>query len=188
MDIDNANAKESSRIRPWLTVLEDYRVGQDVKATVISWIEYGALLKLGTGVIGLLHMNEIDWVRVEPQQMLQIGEKTEVRILSINPDKQRMNFSRRVLLPNPMNAFVKTAQVGEIYLGTVWKCEGYGAFVEIAPGVRGLLHNNEMGRDPAAKEGCTAGDIISVRIIGVDQDNQRIALGLDPSHYPSNMG
>jgi ribosomal protein S1 len=185
MNFDNANAKEGSRMRPWLTVLEDYRVGQDVRATVISWIEYGALLKLGTGVIGLLHMKEIDWISIEPQQVLRLGEEVEVRILSINSDKRRMNLSRRVLLPNPMDAFVKTAQVGKVYLGTVWKCEGYGAFVEIAPGVRGLLHNNEIGWDTAAKKGCTAGDIISVQIIGVDQVSRRIALGVETSNVSS---
>lgn len=165
------------RIDPWLTVLEDYHVGQEVKATVVGKKDSGMLAELSAGVVAMLKRSEIDWTSVEPMQALQIGEVVDVRIIGIDPDRRRMSVSRRVLLPNPLDAFVKTAQVGAVYLGTVRKSKVYGAFVEIAPGVHGLLHSNKMAGhclEPAA----TIGDNIFVRIIGIDQENRRLELDL----------
>ncbi len=169
---------QSGRLDPWQAVLEDYHVGQEVKVTVVGRIDYGLLVELSAGVVALLKRREIDWVSIEPMQALQIGEEVDVRIIGIDPDRQRMIVSRRVLLPNPLDAFVKTSQVGAVYLGTVRKCKAYGAFIELSPGVQGLLHNNKMtdhGLEPAAK----IGDNIRVRVIGIDQENQRIELDLD---------
>lgn len=165
----------------WLNVLEDYQIGQDVQATVVGMIEYGMLVKLETGVVALLHRKEIDWISTEPLQVLQKGERVSVRILSIDPDRQRMSVSRRVLLPNPRDAFVQTAQVGTVYLGRVTKCMDYGAFVEIAPGVRGLLHISEMtvtSQEPLARAVCSPGESFLVRVIGIDHDIRRISLDL----------
>lgn len=174
------NKQDRRRQSSWLSVLNNYHVGQDVKATVVGQIEYGMLVKLGTGIVALLHRREIDWISIdiEPMQVLQLGENINVRIMRIDTDRQRMSVSRRVLLPNPHDEFVKTAQVGTIYFGTVWKYEDYGAFVEIAPGVHGLLHINEMegaiiNRDGSAR---TPGDLIRVCIIMIDSVNRRISL------------
>lgn len=166
------------RLDPWLTVLDVYHVGQEVKATVVGKNDSGMLVELSAGVVALLKRREIDWTSDEPMQALQIGEEVDVRIISIDPDRQRMRVSRRVLLPNPLDAFLETAEVGTVYLGTVRKCILYGAFVEQEPGVHGLLHNNKMtdfGLAPASK----IGDNISVRVIGIDQNNRRIELDLE---------
>jgi small subunit ribosomal protein S1 len=162
----------------WLTVQEDYHVGQDVRATVVGKKDSGMLVELSSGVVALLKRREIDWLSDEPMQALQIGEVVDVRIISIAPDRQRMSVSRRVLLPNPLDAFLKTVQVGAVYLGTVRKCRGYGAFVEIAPGVQGLLHNNKM-TGHCQEAAANIGDNIYVRVISIDQDNRRIALDLE---------
>ena len=167
------------RLNPWLTVLEVYHVGRDVKATVVGSIDYGMLVELNSGIVALLRKGDIDWVSIEPMQALRIGEVVDVRIIGIDPDRQRMYVSRRVLLPNPIDAFVKTAQVGAVYLGTVRKCVLYGAFVEIAPGVQGLLHISEMAgemKELTARSGCTLGVCIRVCIIGIDSVNRRISL------------
>lgn len=169
------------RLGPWLTVLDDYQVGQDVHAKVVGRIEYGVLVELGTGVVALMNRKEIDWTSVDPMQTLQMGEEINVRILSIDPERKRMSVSRRALLPNPQNAFVLTAREGEVYLGTVKKCMDYGAFVEIAPGVRGLLHVSEMvaqGQGPSASSVCSPGDGLRVRVIGLDHDSRRISLAM----------
>ena len=169
---------QHGRLVPWLTVLEIYHVGQDVKATVVGSVDYGMLVELSCGIVALLRKGDIDWVSIKPMQALRIGEVVDVRIIGIDPDRQRMYVSRRVLLPNPIDAFVKTAQVGAVYLGTVRKCVLYGAFVELEPGVHGLLHNNKMtdyGLAPASK----IGDNIRVRVIGIDQEYRRIELDLE---------
>ena len=165
-------------LNPWLTVLDVYHVGQEVKATVVGKNDSGMLVELSAGVVALLKRREIDWVSIEPMHALQIGEVVDVRIIGIDPDRQRMRVSRRVLLPNPLDAFLKTAQVGTVYLGTVRKCKAYGALVDIYPGVQSLLHNNKLtdhGLGTAAK----IGDKILVRIIGIDQENRRIELDLE---------
>ena len=166
------------RLNPWLNVLEVYRVGQEIKAIVVGSVDYGMLVELSSGIVALLRKGDIDWVSIKPMQALRIGEVVDVRIIGIDPDRQRMYVSRRVLLPNPIDAFVKTAQVGAVYLGTVRKCVLYGAFVELEPGVHGLLHNNKLtdyGLVPASK----IGDNINVRVIGIDQENRRIELDLE---------
>ncbi|MBP6421600.1 MAG: S1 RNA-binding domain-containing protein [Propionivibrio sp.] len=166
------------RLNPWLTVLEVYHVGRDVKATVVGSIDYGMLVELNSGIVALLRKGDIDWVSIEPMQALRIGEVVDVRIIGIDPDRQRMYVSRRVLLPNPIDAFVKTAQVGAVYLGTVRKCVLYGAFVELEPGVHGLLHNSKMTGHCLASAS-KIGDNINVRVIGIDQENRRIELDLE---------
>ena len=170
--------QQYGRPDPWLTVLEDYHVDQEVRVTVVGKNDSGMLVELSAGVVALLKRREIDWVSVEPMYALQIGEVVDVRIIGIDPDRQRMRVSRRALLPNPLDAFMKTAQVGTVFLGTIRKCILYGAFVELEPGVHGLLHNNKMtdyGLAPASK----IGDNISVRVIGIDQENRRIELDLE---------
>ena len=167
------------RLGPWLTVTDDYQVGQNVKATVVGRIEYGVLVELGSGVVALMNRKEIDWISTDPMETLRIGEEIDVKILSIDPDRKRMSVSRRTLLPNPQDAFVLTAQVGAVYLGTVRKCMDYGAFVEISPGVRGLLHISAMsdqGQNPSAEMKCSPGDRIRVRVINIDYDSRRISL------------
>ena len=170
------------RLGPWLTVTDDYQVGQDVQATVVGRIEYGLLVELVSGVVALLHSKEIDWISAQPMETLRMGEVIDVRILSIDSDRKRMSVSRRALLPNPQEAFVLTAQVGAVYLGTARKCMDYGTFVEIVPGVRGLLHISEMrghAPNPSAGTSCSPGDRIRVRITGIDFDSRRITLACD---------
>lgn len=164
---------------PWLTITDEYQVGQDVKAIVVGRIAYGFLVELGSGIVALLHRKEIDWTSVDPMESLRNGEEINVRILSINPERKRMSVSRRALLPNPQDAFVLTARVGDVYLGTVKKNMGYGAFVEIAPGVRGLLHVSEMlvlGQELPSGTGISPECSLRVRIIGIDHVNRRISL------------
>ncbi len=167
------------QLGPWLTVTDDYQVGEDVQVTVVARIEYGLLVELGSGVVALLHRKEIDWTSVDPIETLRMGEVIDVRILSIDPDRKRMSVSRRALLPNPQDAFMQTVQVGAVYLGTVRKCVDYGAFVEIAPGVRCLLHVSEMaGPNEVASVArkCSIGDCIWVRISNIEHESKRITL------------
>ena len=164
---------------PWLTITDEYQVGQDVKAIVVGRIAYGFLVKLGSGIVALLHRKEIDWTSVDPMESLRNGDVINVRILSINPERKWMSVSRRALLPNPQDAFVLTARVGDVYLGTVKKIMDYGAFVEIAPGVRGLLHVSEMVAQSQELSSGSRGspdDSLRVRIIGIDHVNRRISL------------
>jgi small subunit ribosomal protein S1 len=171
--------QQFGRHTPWMTVLEDYCIGQDVKASVVGSIEYGMIVKLRTGIKALLQRREIDWTSIEPMQVLQIGESVAVRIISIDADRQRMGVSRKVLLPNPKKAFLESAQVGEIHVGTVKKCREYGIIVEIFAGVCGLIHIGEIVGNTQkiqAEIDCTPGDQIRVCIISIDYINLRIKL------------
>lgn len=157
----------------------DYEVGQHVKATVVSKIEYGMRVELASGGVALLHRKDIDWISDDPMSLLSVGDVIDVRIISIDPERKRIKVSRRALLPNPQDAFVLNVQVGAVYLGTVRKILDYGAFIEIAPGVRGLLHSSEMGGQT-----CSPGDSIRVRVVDIDYDSKHITLSREAEAHP----
>jgi len=160
---------------------QDCQVGQVYTGTIVERRVYGVLVKLQSGVVGILHKAEIDWIRVPPLEFMNIGDEVQVKILNVDGERQRIVLTRRELLENPLVAFLKTAEIGNDYVGTVIKLVAYGIFVEVAWGVRGLIHISKLGLNSEAggtafDAGYKPGDLLSVRIIKIDQDALRLEL------------
>ncbi|HXT22115.1 MAG TPA: S1 RNA-binding domain-containing protein [Thermoanaerobaculia bacterium] len=158
--------------------------GKVVRGTVTSLAAYGAFVDLG-GIEGLLHVSQLGHARVaHPQDVLAVGQEVEVQVLDIKTDakgEERISLSRRALVRDPWHDEAARLKPGTRRTGRVARLETFGAFVELAPGVDGLLHVSELGggkpiRHP--REAVKAGDTIEVAVKSVDVERRRIALTL----------
>ena len=159
----------------------ELKEGDTVRGTVRSLADYGAFVDIG-GVDGLLHVGEISWQRVnKPSDVLALGDQVEARVLKIDPDKRRISLSMKQLQAHPWDVVPEKYKVGERVRGTVTRVMDFGAFVELEPGIEGLIHVSEMSW---AKRVRTAGDVVKpgetveAVILGVNPGERRISLGL----------
>ncbi len=166
---------------------ERLKVGGIATGTVISLVPYGAFLDLG-GVEGMLHVSEISHSRIaRPEEVLAVGQQLEVQVLRIEPGKDgrdRIALSRRALEASPWQGIDARFPPGTEVLGRVMRLESFGAFVEIAPGLEGLLHISELGRERRiahAREAVQLGQDLRVRVKSVEPERRRISLILAPS-------
>lgn len=164
-------------------VLANLAEGAVVRGTVTSVTSYGAFVDLG-GVEGLLHVSEMSHGRVEePTDLVATGDVLEVKVLSIEERKEgmRISLSRRALERDPWEEVQARFPAGETYPGRVVRLETYGAFVELAPGLEGLVHVSELSSERRVdhpRDVVELGQDIEVRVLGVDPVRRRISLSL----------
>jgi small subunit ribosomal protein S1 len=155
--------------------------GDTVQGTVRNLADYGAFIDLG-GVDGLLHVGDISWSRVSKvSDVLSPGQQVEVRILKIDPAQRRISLGLKQLQPHPWDAVPEKYKVGERVRGTVTRLMDFGAFVELEPGVEGLVHVSEMswGKKVTTPSAIVKpGEIVEAVILGINPADRRIALGL----------
>jgi small subunit ribosomal protein S1 len=159
--------------------MENLAVDAVVKGKVMRITNFGAFVDLG-GVEGLLHVSEISWHHItKPQDALEPGQEIEVKILKINEDK--ISLSMRALQENPFALAMKEIKEGDIISCRVLRLHNFGAFVELKPGVEGLIPVSEMSRTRMVghpKEVVKEGDFVEVQILRIDEQNQKISLSL----------
>jgi small subunit ribosomal protein S1 len=158
--------------------------GKVLRGTVTSLASYGAFVDLG-GIEGLLHVSQLGHSRVEhPQDVLAVGQEVEVQVLEIKTDakgEERISLSRRSLLRDPWQDEAARLQPGARRRGRVVRLESFGAFVELAPGVDGLLHVSELGGGKAIRhprEAVRVGDTLEVAVKAIEPERRRISLTL----------
>jgi small subunit ribosomal protein S1 len=143
--------------------------------------DYGAFVDIG-GVDGLLHVADIAWGRVNtPSDVLSVGQEIEAKVLKIDSEKQRISLGLKQLQPHPWDAVADKYKTGERVRGTVSRLADFGAFVELEPGVEGLVHISEMSwvkRVRKPSDLVRTGETVEVVILGVNVGEQRLSLGL----------
>jgi small subunit ribosomal protein S1 len=155
--------------------------GDVVSGTVRSLADYGAFVDIG-GVDGLLHISDIAWGRVEkPADILTVGQEIEAKVLKVDPSGKRISLGLKQLQAHPWDAVEGKHVAGERVRGTVTRVTDFGAFVELEPGVEGMIHVSEMSwvkkvRKPG--DMLKAGDVVEVMILGVSVAERRMSLGL----------
>lgn len=155
-------------------------VGQVLEGTVKRLADYGAFIDLG-GFEGLLHVSEIDYVRVDkPSSVFKEGDKIEVYVLALDADKQRVSLSRKKLLKSPWEIVSEKYKEGDIVEGTVVRMASFGAFVEIEPGVDGLVHISQIVNQRIEKPGdvLEIGQKVEAKILSIDMEQKRIGLSI----------
>ncbi len=159
----------------------ELKEGDTVSGTVRSLMEYGAFIDMG-GMDGLLHIGEISWARVsKPEDVLSVGQQVEVKIVKIDPATKRIGLSMKQLLPHPWDTVPEKYRVGERVRGAVTRVTDFGAFVELEPGVEGMIHLSEMSwakkvRKP--EDMVKVGEVVEAVILGISPAEKRMALGL----------
>jgi small subunit ribosomal protein S1 len=158
--------------------------GETVTGTVRSLTDYGAFVDIG-GVDALLHVGDIAWTRInKPADVLSVGQQVEVRVLKLAPDadKRRISVGLKQLQPHPWDAVAQKYNAGDRVRGTVTRLVEFGAFVELEPGIEGLIHISEMswskGKIRKASDVVKQGETVEAVILGVQAAERRISLGL----------
>jgi small subunit ribosomal protein S1 len=187
---------------PWKDVAEKYPVGTRVQGKVVSITNYGAFIELEPGIEGLVHISEMSWTRNvrHPSKLVSIGETIEAVVLKVDPNEEKISLGMKQTEQDPWVVLPLKYPVGTRIRGKVRNLTSFGAFVEIEPGIDGLIHISDMSwtkRVQHPSEVVKKGDDVDVVILNIDAENKRISLGLkqaeeDPwlkigENYPVNM-
>ena len=155
--------------------------GQILEGTVKNITNYGVFVDLG-GVDGLIHITDLSWGRVNhPEEFVQLDQKIKVVVLDFNEQQKRIALGYKQLTPHPWDNLDANLKVGDKVKGKVILIADYGAFVEIVPGVEGLIHVSEMSWSPrlhSAQEFLKVGDEVEAQILTIDRENRKMSLGL----------
>src|SRR6187455_1229788 len=172
---------EATRAEQRSEIVARLKEGEVIDGVVKNITDYGAFIDLG-GIDGLLHVTDMAWRRVNhPSEILNVGDTVKVQIIRINPETQRISLGMKQLQSDPWSAIEAKYPIGAKVNGTVTNIADYGAFVELEPGVEGLIHVSEMSW---TKKNIHPGKIVStsqeveVQILEVDAQKRRISLGL----------
>jgi small subunit ribosomal protein S1 len=161
-------------------ILNSIKAGEKRNGVVSRLAKFGAFVDLG-GVDGLIHVSQLSWKRVNnPADIVSVGDKVEVYVLSVDKENNRISLALKDVNENPWGNVNEKYKIGDVVEGTILKCMDFGAFVEIQPGVEGLVHISEISEERIAKvsDVLNLGDKIKVKILDIDNKENRISLSI----------
>jgi len=190
-------------VSPWEEIEKKFPVGSRVRGSVVNIMSYGAFVRLDDGIEGLVHISEMSWTRRvnHPSEIVTANQEVDVVVLEINKDKQEISLGMKQTEVNPWELVGEKYPPGTMIEGKVRNLANYGAFVEIEPGIDGLLHISDMSwtkKVTHPNELLKKGDVVKCVVLEVDRDKQRISLGQKqltedpwlnaiPEHYKPGM-
>lgn len=187
LDFDEAKKRISLGIKqltphPWEQIGDKYQPGTKVSGRVVSITEYGAFIEIEKGIEGLIHISEMSWTQhiKHPSQLVSLGQVIEAVVLSIDKENRKLALGIKQLQPDPWNEIVAKYPVGSVHKGIVRNITNYGVFVELEPGIEGLVHVSDLSwtkkiRHPG--ELVKRGDALDVVVLALDAEQRRVALG-----------
>jgi len=188
LDIDREEGKVSLGLKqltkdPWQGIAERYPVDSDVAGRVVNIVDYGAFVELEEGVEGLIHVSEMSWTRrnVDPHTVVTVGDEVRVRVLHVDPSRQKISLGLKQLQENPWDELEREHPVGSRVHGRVRNLTDFGAFVEIGDGIDGLIHVSDLSwakRVVNPGEVLREGDEVDVVVLSIDRERERVSLGL----------
>jgi small subunit ribosomal protein S1 len=168
---------------PWLTIAERLFPGSRVSGKVVSLTDYGAFVEIEDGVEGLVHVSEMSWTTrvTHPSKVVSVGDEVEVVVLALDPANRRISLGLKQVTPNPWEMLPIDHPVGTSVRGKVTSLTDFGAFVNVADGIDGLIHVSDMHWTRKVKhpsEVLNKGDEVEAVILQIDVPNERLSLGL----------
>ncbi len=186
--MDKENEKISLGLKqktpsPWENVEERYPIGARVKGKVVNVMNYGVFVRLEDGIEGLVHISEMSWTRrlAHPGEMVNLGDEIEVVVLNVNRDKQEISLGLKQTETNPWTIAAKKYPPGTIVSAKVRSMTNFGAFVEIEPGIDGMIHISDLSwtkKYGHPSEALQKGEDIKCLVLDVNEEKQRISLGI----------
>src|SRR3984957_13130045 len=168
---------------PWTKATESYPVGARLHGKVVSVTDYGAFVELEKGVEGLIHVSEMSWSKraVHPSKVVNVGDAVEVQVLGVDEGNRRISLGLKQTEPNPWEALAEIHPINSTIKGKVKSITDFGVFVEIEPGIDGLVHISDLSwtkkiRHPS--EVVKKGDELEATVLGIDVENERVSLGV----------
>src|SRR5216684_805886 len=186
---------------PWTKATESYPVSARLRGKVVSVTDYGAFVELEKGVEGLIHVSEMSWSKraVHPSKVVNVGDMVEVQVLGVDEGNRRISLGLKQTEPNPWQELAQKHTPGTRVTGKVKSVTDFGIFVEIEPGIDGLVHVSDLSWTKKIKhpsELFKKGDEVEAMVLGIDVEQERVSLGikqlaLDPwdtvaQRYPLN--
>ncbi len=186
--VDKANEKISLGLKqkaasPWETVHDRYKINSRVTGMIVNIMNYGAFVRLEEGIEGLIHISEMSWTRrvVHPADVLNSGEEVECVVLDINKEKQEISLGLKQLKTNPWAVAAQKYPPGTIVTTRVTSLTSYGAFVEIEPGIDGLVHISDLSwtkKFSHPSDILQKGQELKCLVLDVDEEKHRVSLGI----------
>ena len=163
-------------------LLASLQKGEIRKGRVKNITDFGAFVSIEDAIDGLLHITDMSWARIKhPSELIKVGQELDVMVLDVDRERERVSLGLKQTMPNPWDAIQDQFPVGARVMGKVVNLAAYGAFVEIAPGIEGLVHISEFSwtkRVARASDMLSVGDEVQVVVLSIDVENQKIALGI----------
>jgi small subunit ribosomal protein S1 len=168
---------------PWISIEEKFPVGSIVEGTVKNITHFGVFVELAEGVEGLVHVSDISWTQriKHPEEVLKIGDKVRCKILSYEKESRKIALGIKQCEEDPWRNVFDKYNEGQVITGTVRNITDFGLFVEVENGIQGLVHVSDLSwsnKVTHPKQIANIGDEITVKIVGMDDDNRKIALSL----------
>jgi small subunit ribosomal protein S1 len=167
---------------PWEEIDTKYKIGDKVAGRVVSLTDYGAFIEIEKGIEGLIHNSEMSWTQhiKHPSQVVSMGQVIEAIILSLDKDEKKISLGIKQLEPDPWESLMQKYPVGSRHTGIARNLTNFGVFVELEPGVDGLVHISDLSwtkkiRHPG--EVVKKGEKLEVIVLGVDVEQRKISLG-----------
>jgi len=168
---------------PWSAIETRYSVGQKLKGRVTNITDYGAFVELEPGIEGLIHVSEMSWTKknVHPGKIISTSQEVEVQVLEVDASKRRISLGLKQTLQNPWEAFVEKYPIGSTVEGEVKNKTEFGLFIGLDGDVDGMVHLSDLDwtkPGEQAMEDYKKGDKVSAKVLDVDVEKERIALGV----------
>lgn len=186
--IDRENSKVSLGLKqitasPWEAAEEKYTIGNRFRGRVTNLLPYGAFVELEKGIEGLIHVSEFSWTKRinHPSEVVKVGDEVEVMILHVDKSSRKLSLGLKQLEANPWDTVNERFKKGDILEGRVRNVTDYGVFVELEPGIDGLIHASDLSwtrKFTSPAEIFKKGDSIKAKILDIDQDGRKISLGV----------
>ena len=178
---------KQKEVSPWDNIESRFPVKTKVTGKVVNLVSYGAFVHLEDGVEGLVHVSEMSWRKRinHPSEIVNPGDEIEVVVLDIDKDKHEISLGMKQVENNPWEVVAEKYPIGTIVSGAVRNLTNYGAFVEIEPGIDGLLHVSDISwteKIAHPNEKYKKNDVVECMVLEIDQEKQRISLGMKQMH------
>jgi small subunit ribosomal protein S1 len=168
---------------PWDSIEQRYPIGSKIRGKIVNMVPYGAFAEIENGVEGLIHLTEMSWTKRvnKPNEIVRIGQEVDAIVIEISKDEQRIALSLKQTEGNPWEMVCRNYPVGAHVRGKIRNMTAYGAFVELEEGIDGMIHVSDMSwtrNISNPNEFVKKGDEVDTIVLNIDQEQQRIALGI----------
>jgi small subunit ribosomal protein S1 len=167
---------------PWQELADKYPVGARLKGKVRNLTEFGAFVEVEEGIDGLIHISDLSWTKrvKHPSEVLKKGDTVEAIVLNIDAENQRLSLGLKQLATDMWDEFFSHHKVGDVVQGKVVRITNFGAFVELAEGIEGLVHVSELDekRIERPEEAFKPGDVFAMKVIKINQEEKKIGLSI----------
>jgi small subunit ribosomal protein S1 len=174
---------------PWNGIADKYPVGSRPRGKVVRLAPFGAFIELEEGVDGLIHISEMSWIKRvgHPSELLKEGDYVEAAVLKVDLEKRELRLGLKQVTENPWVAAANKYTANSTHTGKVTRTSDFGAFVELEPGIEGLVHISELSdkRVNRVTDVTSAGKEVSVRVLSIDPEARRVSLSIKQAAMPA---